>query len=82
MTHILVMMNFLVNNVLNEYDNMKEDFKILKTLEQFITDFCLFIKQYYIVVWNVEKMQKVKTQGFYLKVKNEWSIKHVLICRR
>ena len=44
------MINFLVNNVLNEYDNMKEDFKILKTLEQFITDFCLFIKQYYIVV--------------------------------
>ena len=82
MTHILVMMNFLVNNVLNEYDNMKEDFKTLKTLKQFITDFCLFIKQYYIVVWNVEKMQKIKTQGFYLKVKNEWSNKHVFICRR
>ena len=29
-------------------------------LNQFIEDFILFIKQCYYIVWNVEKIQKVK----------------------
>ena len=39
----------LINNVLNEYDNMKKEIKI-KRLKQFIKDFSLFIKQCYRIV--------------------------------
>ena len=44
----------LINNVLKEYNEMKEDF---------IEDFSLFIKQNYSVeIWSVEKIQKWKTK--------------------
>ena len=44
----------LMNNVLKEYNEMKEDF---------IEDFSLFIKQNYSVeIWSVEKIQKWKTK--------------------
>ena len=41
------MMNFfLMNNVLKQYDNMKEEIKKIKDFnKQFIEDFSLFIKQ-------------------------------------
>ena len=39
----------LINNVLNEYDDMKEEIKNLKT-KYFIEDFSLFLKQRYHVV--------------------------------
>ena len=44
-----------VNNVLREHDDTKKS----------ITDFNLFIKQCYLIVWGVEKMQKVKTNAFF-----------------
>ena len=36
--------------------------KKFEDLVKFIEDFSLFIKQYYHIVWNVEKIQKVKIQ--------------------
>ena len=45
MTHVLLMINFpLVNNVLREYDDMKEEIKNVKS-PQFIKDFNVFIKK-------------------------------------
>ena len=38
----------LINNVLKEHSEMKEEIKNLKT--QFIEDFSLFIKQYYHII--------------------------------
>ena len=44
------MMN-LVNNALREYDDMKEEIKnFIKSPQQFIKDFNLFIKECYFVV--------------------------------
>ena len=40
----------LINNVLEEYDHMKEEIKNLKTETVFIKDFSLFIKQCYCIV--------------------------------
>ena len=34
---------------------MEKEIKNLKRLKQFIEDFSLFIKQYYHIVWSVEK---------------------------
>ena len=51
----------LINNELNEFYAMKEEIKNLKT-KKLIKDFSLFIKQCYLIVWSVEKIQKVKTQ--------------------
>ena len=39
-----------INNVLEEYDHMKEEIKNLKTETVFIKDFSLFIKQCYCIV--------------------------------
>ena len=44
-----------INNVLKENGNMKEEIKSLKT-----KTVCLFIKQCYLIVKSVEKIQKVK----------------------
>ena len=51
----------LVNNVLKEYDDMKEEIQN-ERLKQFIEDFGLFINQCYCIIWSIEKIQKVKTQ--------------------
>ena len=59
---------FLINNVRKDYDNIKEEIKTL-TLKQFIEYFSLFIKQCCCIVWNVEKIQKIKIQKF-LRQKN------------
>ena len=40
----------VINNVLKEYDKMKEKIK----------DSSLFIKKCYLILWSVEKIQKVK----------------------
>ena len=45
-----------INNVLKDYEEMKEETK------DFL--FCLFVKQSYHIVWNVEKIQKEKIQKF------------------
>ena len=37
--------------------------QIFKDLKQSIKDFRLFIKIFYLIVWSVEKIQKVKSQG-------------------
>ena len=52
----------LINNVLKEYDDTKEEKKKLKRDKQFIEDFSWFIKQYYHIVWSAEKIQRVKIQ--------------------
>ena len=59
----------LVNNLLKEYNNMKEEIKNLACVakvsdctRQFIKNFSLFIKQCYLIVGSVEKILKVKTQ--------------------
>ena len=52
----------LMNNVLKEYDDMKE-ISQLQRLNQFIEGFNLFIKQCRRIVWSVEKIQKVKIQN-------------------
>ena len=36
--------------------------KVFDCMHKFIEDFSLFIKQYYHIVWSVEKIQKVKIQ--------------------
>ena len=40
---------FLIKNVLKKYNDMKKEIKFLK-MKQFIKDFSLFIKQYYVIV--------------------------------
>ena len=52
----------LINNVLKEYDEMKEEAKNIKIQLSFGKDFILFIKQGYHIVFSVEKIQKVKIQ--------------------
>ena len=37
--------------------------QIFNDLKQSIKDFRLFIKKFYLIVWSVEKIQKVKSQG-------------------
>ena len=44
---------------------MKEEIIDLQDLIKFIEDLSLFIKQYYRIVWSVEKTQKVKVQKLY-----------------
>ena len=48
----------LINNVVKEYDNMKEGVKESNDKNKFK----LYIKQCYLIVWSVEKIQKVKYQ--------------------
>ena len=48
-----------INNVLKDYEEMKEETKFKDLIK-----FCLFIKQSYHIVWNVEKIQKEKIQKF------------------
>ena len=45
----------LINNVLKEYYDMKEEIKNLKY-------FSIFFKQCYRILWRVQKVQKEKTQ--------------------
>ena len=52
----------LINNVLKEYEEMKEEIKNLKNLIKFMEYFSLFIKQFYCIMWSVEKIQEVKIQ--------------------
>ena len=52
----------LINNVLKEYNEMKEELKKFKCLIKFIANFCLFIKQSY-------HTQKVKFQKFHIRGK-------------
>ena len=52
-----------INNVLKQYDEMKEKIKNLKT--QIVHQiFYLFIKQCYCIVWSAEVIQKVRIQNF------------------
>ena len=53
----------LINNVLKEMTISKKKSKVL-TLQQFIKDFSLFIKQCYCINSIVEKIQKSKIQKF------------------
>ena len=46
----------LINNVLNECDDMKEETKHSNDIQKFK----LYIKQFYLIVLSVEKTQKVK----------------------
>ena len=55
--------------MLKEYDNMKE-WKIWKP-QQFIKDFNLFIKHFYLDVWSVEQIQNIKTQKLQGKKKEK-----------
>ena len=47
-----------VNNVLKEYDDMKEEIKNSDEIWKYKP----YIKQSYLIVWRVEKIQKVKIQ--------------------
>ena len=58
----------LRNNVLKEYE--KNERRSQKLVIKFVEYFSLFIKQCYRIVWNVEKIQKVKIQKV-LKQKTE-----------
>ena len=52
-----------INNLLKQYDEMKEKIKNLKT--QIVPQiFYLFIKQCYCIVWSAEVIQKVRIQNF------------------
>ena len=62
-----------VKDVLREYVDMKEEIKNWK-LQQFIKDFNLFIKQCYLTIWSVEKIQKVKTQKLKRQIKEECAV--------
>ena len=55
MIHILGMIFFLVKNVLQEYDEKKEEIKNLKDLT---SQFNKFIKQCYNVGWRVKNTEK------------------------
>ena len=52
----------LINNVLKEYNEMKEELKKFKCLIKFIANFCLFIKQSY-------HTQKVKFQKLHIRAR-------------
>ena len=51
----------MINNVLKEYDDIKEEIKNLG-LKQLIEEFSLFTKQCYRILWSVQKIQKVEVQ--------------------
>ena len=48
--------------MLKKYEDMKK--KKNSRLRQFIKDFSLFIKQFYQIVWSVEKNMESKKQKF------------------
>ena len=50
-----------VYNVLKRHYDMREKIKKLKTST--VKYFKLFIKQCYLIVWSVQKIQKLKNQG-------------------
>ena len=47
---------FLINNVLKEFSDMKEEIK------NFYHKQTIYTKQFCLIVWSVEKIQKVKVQ--------------------
>ena len=51
-----------INNMLKEYEQMKEEIKNLTTFSKFIKDFSLFLRQLYHIIWSPEKIQKIKIQ--------------------
>ena len=51
----------LMNNILKEYDDMKEEIESLNVYTVHLRLY-LFIKQFYCILWCVEKIQKVKMQ--------------------
>ena len=53
--------SILTNNVLKEYENMKEE--TIWRLNQLIEDFSLFIKQCYRIFWSIKKLPKVKIKS-------------------
>ena len=55
-----------VNNDLRESDDL--DVKILTVQHK---DFNVFIKQCYLIIWSVEKIQKVKTQKLQRKMNKD-----------
>ena len=55
-----------VNNDLRESDDL--DVKILTVQYK---DFNVFIKQCYLIIWSVEKIQKVKTQKLQRKMNKD-----------
>ena len=55
-----------VNNDLRESDDL--DVKILTVQHK---DFNVFIKQCYLIIWSVEKIQKVKTQKLQSKMNKD-----------
>ena len=48
----------LINNILKEYNEIKEEMKKKKDVIKFI----LFIRQFYNIAWTVEEIQQVKIQ--------------------
>ena len=48
----------LINNILKEYNEIKEEMKKKKDVIKFI----LFIRQCYYIAWTVEEIQQVKIQ--------------------
>ena len=52
----------LINNVLKEYNKMKEEIKSLKNWSSLVH--LQNNKQFYHIAWTVEKIQKVKIQKF------------------
>ena len=55
-----------VNNDLRESDDLD-----VKTLTVQRKDFNIFIKQCYLIIWSVEKIQKVKTQKLQSKMNKD-----------
>ena len=55
-----------VNNDLRESDDL--DVKILTVQHK---DFNVFIKQCYLIIWSLEKIQKVKTQKLQSKMNKD-----------
>ena len=50
-----------VNKMAKEHGDINEEIKNLK-VQQLKKDFKIFIKQCYLIVWRLEKRQKVKSQ--------------------
>ena len=51
----------LINNILKEYNEIKEEMKKKKDVIKFI----LFIRQCYYIAWTVEEIQQVKIQKYF-----------------
>ena len=53
----------LTNNVLEEYNKVNEEMKNLKALSR-LSKILVYFQNNFTIVWNVEKIQKVKIQKF------------------